>query len=312
MIILDDFITGLYDDPGDQCENDLVPVRRHHRAGTSGPGCGYYCGSRAQPGYATLLNEEKGAVGLPQRRVPRSTTTPISTPPCWSARTRRSTTPARASGCPTTTSTRTRTTSGTSTEQHAGDVPAHLRARRSRAATAAYYDRRFEVLQRGVRHQGHVRRFGLGLRRLLQPLRLQGDVRPAVAAGRRDGGLLPRPVPRPAARSTYYGYPVYAPDKDAFYQRDHAGAVPRLLRHHPQRVADLDAEPQPAGGERQAVRPAGRPGRHGRRAAGRQPVLGQPDRPARQRRRRSSASTAPAAAASAPTRRSARSSRCRC
>ena len=46
--------------------------------------------------------------------------------------------------------------------------------------------------------QRHHRRFELGLRRLLQPFRLQGEVRPAVAAGGRDGRLLPGTVPRSA------------------------------------------------------------------------------------------------------------------
>ncbi|GAB3308839.1 TonB-dependent receptor [Luteimonas notoginsengisoli] len=55
-------ITGLYDDPGDRCD-DVA----HLFGGTTfkdfRPGRGDFCGSRAQPGYATLLNEEKGLSG---------------------------------------------------------------------------------------------------------------------------------------------------------------------------------------------------------------------------------------------------------
>src|SRR5690606_7405672 len=52
----------LYDDPGDRCD-DVA----HLFGGTTfkdfRPGRGDFCGSRAQPGYATLLNEEKGLSG---------------------------------------------------------------------------------------------------------------------------------------------------------------------------------------------------------------------------------------------------------
>jgi outer membrane receptor protein involved in Fe transport len=62
MIIRDYFITGQYEDPGDQCEKISFlyggTTERDFR-----PGLGYYCGSRAQPSYATLLNEEKGLSG---------------------------------------------------------------------------------------------------------------------------------------------------------------------------------------------------------------------------------------------------------
>ncbi|MET1161635.1 MAG: TonB-dependent receptor [Pseudoxanthomonas sp.] len=52
-------ITGQYDDPGTGCDNvaanfDGTTIRDFR------PGRGFFCGSRAQPGYATLLNEEEG------------------------------------------------------------------------------------------------------------------------------------------------------------------------------------------------------------------------------------------------------------
>ena len=58
FIILNGF-TGQYDDPGTGCDNvaanfDGTTIRDFR------PGRGYFCGSRAQPGYATLLNEEQG------------------------------------------------------------------------------------------------------------------------------------------------------------------------------------------------------------------------------------------------------------
>ena len=58
FIILNGF-TGQYDDPGAACDNvadnfDGTTFRDFR------PGRGYFCGSRAQPGYATLLNEEEG------------------------------------------------------------------------------------------------------------------------------------------------------------------------------------------------------------------------------------------------------------
>ncbi|MFL6593229.1 MAG: TonB-dependent receptor plug domain-containing protein [Luteimonas sp.] len=63
MIILNGF-TGLYDDPGTHCEDPEI-------AGLYGgttfedfrPGRGNFCGSRAQPGFTTLLNKEKGVSG---------------------------------------------------------------------------------------------------------------------------------------------------------------------------------------------------------------------------------------------------------
>lgn len=62
MVIRDYFLTGLYEDPGDACQrvSSLYggTTMRDFR-----PGLGYYCGSRAQPSYATLLNEEKGLSG---------------------------------------------------------------------------------------------------------------------------------------------------------------------------------------------------------------------------------------------------------
>jgi outer membrane receptor protein involved in Fe transport len=52
-------ITGQYDDPGVGCDNVAAnfdgTTQRDFR-----PGRGFFCGSRAQPGYATLLNEEEG------------------------------------------------------------------------------------------------------------------------------------------------------------------------------------------------------------------------------------------------------------
>jgi outer membrane receptor protein involved in Fe transport len=61
FIILNGF-TGTYDDPGDHCD-----ALSFLYGGTTikdfRPGRGDFCGSRAQPGYATLLNEEKGLSG---------------------------------------------------------------------------------------------------------------------------------------------------------------------------------------------------------------------------------------------------------
>ena len=58
FIILNGF-TGQYDDPGTGCDNVAAnfdgTTQRDFR-----PGRGFFCGSRAQPGYATLLNEEQG------------------------------------------------------------------------------------------------------------------------------------------------------------------------------------------------------------------------------------------------------------
>ncbi|MEO8365285.1 MAG: TonB-dependent receptor [Pseudoxanthomonas sp.] len=55
-------ITGQYDDPGTGCDNVAANF-----GGTTQldfrPGRGFFCGSRAQPGYATLLNEESGISG---------------------------------------------------------------------------------------------------------------------------------------------------------------------------------------------------------------------------------------------------------
>jgi hypothetical protein len=58
FIILNGF-TNQYDDPGTGCDNvaanfDGTTIRDFR------PGRGFFCGSRAQPGYATLLNEESG------------------------------------------------------------------------------------------------------------------------------------------------------------------------------------------------------------------------------------------------------------
>lgn len=58
FIILNGF-TGQYDEPGTGCDNvaanfDGTTIRDFR------PGRGFFCGSRAQPGYATLLNEEEG------------------------------------------------------------------------------------------------------------------------------------------------------------------------------------------------------------------------------------------------------------
>jgi outer membrane receptor protein involved in Fe transport len=61
FIILNGF-TGTYDDPGDHCD-----ALSFLFGGTTikdfRPGRGDFCGSRAQPGYATLLNEESGLSG---------------------------------------------------------------------------------------------------------------------------------------------------------------------------------------------------------------------------------------------------------
>ncbi|WP_425500934.1 TonB-dependent receptor plug domain-containing protein [Pseudoxanthomonas gei] len=52
-------ITGQYDEPGTGCDNVAANF-----GGTTirdfRPGRGFFCGSRAQPGFATLLNEEEG------------------------------------------------------------------------------------------------------------------------------------------------------------------------------------------------------------------------------------------------------------
>lgn len=60
-IILNGF-TGTYDDPGDLCDNVSFLY-----GGTTTvdfrPGRGNFCGSRAQPGYVSILNEEKGLSG---------------------------------------------------------------------------------------------------------------------------------------------------------------------------------------------------------------------------------------------------------
>ena len=57
FIILNGF-TAQYDDPGDNCERVAANF-----GGTTfrdfRPGRGYFCGSRAEPGYATLLNKER-------------------------------------------------------------------------------------------------------------------------------------------------------------------------------------------------------------------------------------------------------------
>lgn len=61
FIVLNGF-TGTYDDPGDRCD-----ALAANFGGTTfkdfRPGRGFFCGSRAQPGYATLLNEEQGTSG---------------------------------------------------------------------------------------------------------------------------------------------------------------------------------------------------------------------------------------------------------
>ena len=60
-IILNGF-TGLYDDPGNHCD-DLASLYGGTTFKDFRPGRGDFCGSRAQPGYVTLLNEEKGVSG---------------------------------------------------------------------------------------------------------------------------------------------------------------------------------------------------------------------------------------------------------
>lgn len=61
FIILDGF-TGTYNDPGDHCEA-LSFLYGGTTFKDNRPGRGDFCGSRAQPGYATLLNEERGLSG---------------------------------------------------------------------------------------------------------------------------------------------------------------------------------------------------------------------------------------------------------
>lgn len=61
FIILNGF-TGTYDDPGDHCD-ELSFLYGGTTIKDFRPGRGDFCGSRAQPGYATLLNEEKGLSG---------------------------------------------------------------------------------------------------------------------------------------------------------------------------------------------------------------------------------------------------------
>ncbi len=58
FIILNGF-TNQYDDPGDRCDNVAFLFDNTTRVDFR-PGRGNFCGSRAQPGYATLLNEERG------------------------------------------------------------------------------------------------------------------------------------------------------------------------------------------------------------------------------------------------------------
>ncbi|MEP6633128.1 MAG: TonB-dependent receptor [Luteimonas sp.] len=62
MIIRDFLLTGQYIDPGDHC-NDISFLYDGTTMRDFRPGLGFFCGSRAQPGYATLLNEEKGLAG---------------------------------------------------------------------------------------------------------------------------------------------------------------------------------------------------------------------------------------------------------
>jgi outer membrane receptor protein involved in Fe transport len=61
FIILNGF-TGLYDDPGTHCD-ELSFLYGGTTIKDFRPGRGDFCGSRKQPGYATLLNEEKGISG---------------------------------------------------------------------------------------------------------------------------------------------------------------------------------------------------------------------------------------------------------
>ena len=61
FIILNGF-TGTYDDPGDHCD-DLAFLYGGTTFKDNRPGRGDFCGSRAQPGFATLLNEEQGVSG---------------------------------------------------------------------------------------------------------------------------------------------------------------------------------------------------------------------------------------------------------
>ena len=108
---------------------------------------------------------------------------------------------------------------------------------------------------------------------------------------------------------TYYGYPVYAPDKDAFYQattpeqfRSFSGNLHNVSETWTQnvnfQVVNANLFEMPAGS-----------GRHGRGGPGRQPVLGQPGRSAHHQQRILRAQWHQRRAASATTRRSASSSR---
>jgi outer membrane receptor protein involved in Fe transport len=61
MIILNGF-TGLYDDPGTHCDDPAIAALYDGTTFKDNrPGRGDFCGSRAQPGFTTLLNKEKGA-----------------------------------------------------------------------------------------------------------------------------------------------------------------------------------------------------------------------------------------------------------
>lgn len=60
-IILNGF-TGTYDDPGDLCDNVSFLYGGTTKVDFR-PGRGNFCGSRAQPGYVSILNEEKGLSG---------------------------------------------------------------------------------------------------------------------------------------------------------------------------------------------------------------------------------------------------------
>jgi outer membrane receptor protein involved in Fe transport len=61
FIILNGF-TGTYDDPGDHCD-DVAFLFGGTTIKDFRPGRGDFCGSRAQPGYLSLLNEERGLSG---------------------------------------------------------------------------------------------------------------------------------------------------------------------------------------------------------------------------------------------------------
>ena len=132
------------------------------------PGRGFFCGSRAQPGYATLLNEEERRFRATSIPTYRSATTPISTPACCTGRTRRRTIPDRASGCRTTTPAPV-AISGTRPSRPWRRYQ-HIFSPEEQGITNYTTKSNSYNLALGV--NGTIGDTQLGLRRLLQPLRL--------------------------------------------------------------------------------------------------------------------------------------------